>query len=321
MDSKNIQRLSVPKITDPFTTNTGLKFKGTCKRGKLDIGTQCNYNCYFCYYSGNLNKTTDFEIIKQRIDKLYELGCRDFDISGGEPFVHKDFFKIIKLLKDKGCKVSCLTNGSKPELISKAYEYGLNEILFSLHSTETRHEKITGVKGSFKKIINSIENAKKHGILIRINSTICKYNYDIVHTDYYELIKNIKPFEMNFLPLNYFENTNQNERNNYEILLENVKKFIDKNEDKIIVNVRYVPFCYMVGYEKYVKGYLQHIFEPRDWNICWYHYLPDTLENFRKQVLQNRILSYRKTDDCLKCSRFQECDGIEPLSSSKPNPF
>lgn len=319
MTPKNLQIISTPKLTDP----------NVCKRAKLDIGTLCNYKCYFCYYSNRLNETTSFETIKARIDKLYALGCRDFDLSGGEPTIHKDFFKILEYLGSLGVKVSCLTNGQKFsdfEFLKRAYDFGIKEILFSLHSTETRHEQITGIKGSFAKILKAIENAKKLGILVRLNSTICRMNCDIVDTDYFKLVELIKPFEMNFLPLNYFESTNQNEFNDYGILLGGVNKFIDNCKSSVtlkelIINVRYVPFCYMRGYETYVKGYLQHAYEPRDWNLCWYHYLPDTLENFRTQVLENRIRSYRKFDECLKCRFFKECDGIEPLSVSKPHPI
>ena len=55
-----------------------------CNRAKLDTGTHCNYKCKFCYYLQDLNKITQFDIIKDRIDYLVECGMTSVDLSGGE---------------------------------------------------------------------------------------------------------------------------------------------------------------------------------------------------------------------------------------------
>ena len=333
MNPKYLQTLSASiPLTDSIITSKG-EFK-ICKRAKVDIGTQCNYKCYFCYYKSKLNQTTSFGVIKQRILKLYGLGCRDFDISGGEPFVHKDFISIIKFIKSLNSdnKVSCLTNGSNPKLIKEAYKAGLEEILFSIHSYGKIHDEMTGITGSFDKIIESYWAAKDLNILCRINSTITNMNYHVVSFEYFDLIQTLKPRQVNFLPINYFENPE--ESIDYSIILKPIQRFIDFCKSSSIreirdldINVRYVPFCHMlndstkVDYIEYTKGYKQHIYDPKDWNICWYHYIPSTLENLNSMLKENRVRNYNKVDKCLKCKYFNECDGIEPQAKQDFRPI
>lgn len=295
-------------------------------RAKLDTGTLCNYKCYFCYYKHLLDKNKPFDLIKKDIDKLIELGATELDLSGGESSFHKDFFKILEYIKSKNIKVSCLTNGSmfsSFEFLKKANDLGLNEILFSLHSVGDTHDEITGIKGSFKQILKAINNAKKLNILIRINSTITNKNYHLVDNLYYDLIKEIEPFEINFLPLNYFSQGSDNEIYSYDLILKGVKNFIDKSNNLNVkyINVRYTPFCKMQGYEKYVCNYAQHIYDYYDWSLAMYDCnYKNTLENMDKIVKQSRINSYVKNRECVNCKYFYICDGIEKQSKDSLTP-
>lgn len=285
-----------------------------CQRAKLDTGTLCNYKCGFCYYKNQLDVNTEFEIIKKRIDDLYNLGCRDFDLSGGESSVHPDFFKILEYLKSLNVKISCLTNGlkfSKIEFLEKAKSFGLSDILFSLHSIGSTHDKIVGRDKAFEKILQAIDNAKKLNIRIRINSTITNQNFHLVDNEYFDVVESLEPFEMNFLPLNYFSQNSNAKGLKYSEILEPIKRFIDKSKIKLI-NVRYVPFCHMVGYEKNVVGYYQHIYDLYDWNIAYYEYKESTIQNLKEQAAKNRKFSYRKDPKCKTCKYFYICDGIEP---------
>lgn len=304
-----------------------LSNEGICRRAKLDVGTLCNYECKFCYYASKLNEVTHFQTIKNRIDRLYNLGCRDFDLSGGEPTILPFWFDLLQYLKEKRVKFSTLTNGSKfhdIEFLKKSQEYGLNEVLFSLHGLKEFHNSIVQNSFAFDRIIKAIHNAKSLGILTRINTVITTQNFYSIDKGFKDLILQLNPHEINFLPLNYFEDSKnlKLEPLNYEIILKPIKNFIQQCQSKFKINVRYVPFCHMLEFEKFVKGYFQHIYEKSDWNLAWYEYAPNTLENLKKQATENRIRNYNKSHDCLKCKFFYVCDGIEPQNPQvfKPVP-
>lgn len=279
----------------------------TCKRAKLDTGTFCNYKCYFCYYKNSLNQKTPYNTILQRIEKLENLGCRDFDLSGGEPTLHENFFDILKLLQSKKYKISCVTNGSmfaNIDFIKRAKDLGLSEVLFSLHSGNASiYNFLTGSKG-FNRIIKAIENTNSLDIKVRLNSTILKENYDL--NNFKDTIKNFNISQINFLPFNNFEQTKLNQNIDFSQIM----KFIGNT--KIETNIRYIPFCFLPeSYHKNIKNYYQHIFDLSDWNIAWYNYIPDTYENINNSILQNRSLYYFKTKKCFTCKYNLICDGFK----------
>lgn len=297
-----------------------------CNRARLDTGTFCNYDCEFCYYKDQLDVKTPWEIVKKRIDHLLAYGITQVDLSGGESSVSPDWFKILDYCNDKFESISCLSHGGKfanMDFLKESKEHGLKEILFSLHgATEETHDAITGRKGSFKRILQGIANAKELGMIVRTNATVYYRNYHQLENEYADLINSIMPVEANFLTLNYWGDFNIIEFKNvsYKDMTDGIKKCIDKLHNGIEINVRYAPYCYMEGYEKYVAGTYQHIYDVRDWNREMYTYLLDVsrtytpeekIQNAYDACKEHRKRFYKKSLDCVKCKHFYICDGIE----------
>ena len=303
-------------------------------RAKLDTGFHCNYKCEFCYYINNLHLKTPFEEIKRRIDRIHGYGITQIDMSGGESSIHKDWFKILDYCKERFENVSCLSNGSvfsNEKFLKESKEHGLDEILFSLHGyDEKSHDEIVGRKRAWIKIRKAIDLCKKHDIKVRINCTVYQKNYKNLVT-YADVIKEIKPFEVNFLTLNYWDDSKQFEPiDDYRKLTDNIKKCIDLivNDTKYI-NVRYTPYCFMEGYEKYVCNQFQHIYDIYDWNKEFYEHAgvnetidvskkynhKEKIDMAYKAAGKDRVQDYKKPLKCYKCKYFNICDGIEkPLN-------
>ena len=230
-------------------------------RAKLDTGTQCNYKCSFCYYIDKLCDVTPFSIIKDRIDYLLDCGVTEVDLSGGESSIHKDWFGILDYCMKKGLGVSTLSNGYKfsdYEFVKKSQEHGLTEILFSLHGhDEESHDRIVGKTGAFVMIMDAIKNSNELGLRVRINCTVSYDNHQNLG-DFVRLVDNMNVFEVNFLTLNYWSAANDLGRVDYNIITDNIKRSIDELSVNVI-NVRYTPYCFMKGYERYVCNIYQHI--------------------------------------------------------------
>jgi len=305
-----------------------------CNRGKLDTGTFCNYDCEFCYYQGLLNNKTSFETIKKRIDILHKYGISEVDLSGGESSVHSQWFDILKYCDTRFDNISTLSNGwsfAREDFLVKSKQHGLKEILFSVHGyDESSHDDIVRRKGAWKRIMKAIELAHKHDIVVRINCTVYQRNQP-GFDNYHDIVKRIKPLEVNFLTLNYWVNNKFADPIDYKNVTDKIKMCIDniKNHVKYI-NVRYTPFCYMKGYEKYVCNQYQHIYDRYDWNKEIYDYNLDTSQEYshREKIdlaytkaKKDRLDTYKKPLACFKCKHFNICDGVEKqVKNFKPIP-
>lgn len=289
-------------------------------RAKLDTGTHCNYECSFCYYLDKLDVVTDVEVIKTRAKKLYDFGMTEIDLSGGESSIHRQWFEILDYCRELGFKnISALTNGFKfanKDFLKKSQEHGLTELLFSLHGWDSEsHAHIVKRKGSFEKMLEAIKNCQELGIKVRLNCTVTSFNAPHLK-EYAELVNSIAPFQMNFLPLNYWEDAQKVNPESYEVLSKHIKSSIDLLNKNIEINVRYIPFCFMQGYEQYVVGIYQHIYDRGDWNIIAYDVdrLPEkhaTAEDYFKHAKDQRVHSYTKPKKCFECKFFSICDGVE----------
>lgn len=305
----NYNQFSRPEISD----------KPINSRAKLDTGLRCNYKCFFCYYRKNLDDPElSLEEIKKRADIIRDSGIQEVDLSGGESTIHSKWFDILDYCNENFKKVSCLSNGTRLkdfEFVEKSFEHGLKEVLFSLHGyDEESHDKIVGYPNAFKDILKAIENCQKIGIEVRINCTVTSKN--MMHLDEYsELIKNINPLQLNYLPLNYWDDAQIMKPEKYEMLSHFIKNSIDiLSEENIEINVRYIPYCFMIGYEKYVCDTYQHIHDLRDWNILVYDLekpKKSTKEDMYKEAFNKRKYTYYKPKECFNCKYFYICDGIE----------
>lgn len=295
------------------------------ERARLNTGFFCNYKCEFCYYKDRLTERDSLEVIKRRVDDIYNYGIRQIDLSGGESSIEPNWFKILDYCKDKEMSISTLSNGwkfSDKDFLKKSKAHGLNEILFSLHgSNEKIHDMITGKIGSFKKIIKAINNSIELDLIVRINCTVYDLNHEFLKNEYIDLLKSISPLEINFICLNYDTDNSNFRQIDYKIITDSIKFCIDNIKDYVkYINVRYIPYCYMEGYEKHVVNYYQHIYDIYDWNLAIYNHEIDTRIQYSKEeklrqsydaAKHFRINGYNKSDECKDCKYYFICDGIE----------
>ena len=76
-----------------------------------EITSQCNMLCKHCCSNSSsqnhpLNEFvfSNQKLLKRRINEMVSFGIREFYISGGEPFLVKNIFTILKYLKKKMLK-------------------------------------------------------------------------------------------------------------------------------------------------------------------------------------------------------------------------
>lgn len=108
----------------------------------FEVIKTCPNNCLFCSSCSSIDATTiiPFELFKQTIDHFISLGgIEEISLSGGEPLLHPDIFKMIAYCKEKGIRTVLFTSGIKRKNSLSNEEY--NQIISALQDKYTRYQE------------------------------------------------------------------------------------------------------------------------------------------------------------------------------------
>ena len=148
------------------------------KRNWVRLTYDCNDRCIFCLDAHTHDGTNrDREEIRAQILDGRRKGAQRLILSGGEPTIHPDYVKFIKLGVLAGYrKVQTVTNGrmfAYPDFLKRCLDAGLSEITFSIHGPNARiHDALVGTKGAFEQEVEGLKNALNDGRPI-INIDVC----------------------------------------------------------------------------------------------------------------------------------------------------
>ena len=132
--------------------------------GSIAVTAKCNLNCVHCYVAEQDEPELTTQEIKSVLSQLANLGCLFLTITGGELFTRKDIFEILEYAKENKFCVTLLTNGTLIEKDDiKFLKYlQIKAIGISLYGNDAEsHDRITRKKGSFIKIMRTIEELCK----------------------------------------------------------------------------------------------------------------------------------------------------------------
>jgi MoaA/NifB/PqqE/SkfB family radical SAM enzyme len=134
----------------------------------LEITKRCNLRCIHCdirktpeTYSDIIKRELTITEIKKLIDSLKSFGTKYLSISGGEPFLRKDIFEIIRYSKSNGLGVHLSCNGTMitKNVAEKINDLKLDAISISLDAASPGlHDKIRGIDGAFDMAVTAIDN-------------------------------------------------------------------------------------------------------------------------------------------------------------------
>ncbi len=319
----------------------------------LHAGYACNARCAFCYYLEDLrrgtvkNSTTAQN--KRKIRFAHALGKRAIDISGGEPTIRKDLPELISFCRQTGYRtVNIITNGivtSDAAYCATLQQSGLTEALFSIHSHDAAvHDSLTGVPGSYRKIIQSIENFTALGIPVRINTVITNTNYGDIGR-FLASVHAWRPATVNLIVFNPSETAVHVQKNgpvrfsDYHAIGEAISGALDVWKDRFsMINVRFLPFCFLRRHPDAIRTQWQKFHEAQEWdpflNVVFQKgwvkalaalaagiFCPGNTPTFsfrRFDTLLGKLLSnfrikyyYRQNQECRHCDASPICTGIQ----------
>jgi radical SAM protein with 4Fe4S-binding SPASM domain len=100
-------------------------------------------------------------------------------LSGGEPLMRPDIFKLATLALDLGVTAVLSTNGTllDRDVCRKIKDAGLRRLSMSLDGPDAKsHDAFRGVRGSFASLVSASELLRSEGLPFQINSTVTPGN-------------------------------------------------------------------------------------------------------------------------------------------------
>lgn len=152
------------------------------------ITEKCDQRCKHCYiYAGkNLESCKDMSFAQLKgifynyLDTCKRLDARaHITVTGGDPILSKNFWKLLKLFKEHKVSFSILGNPFHitDEVAREMKSYGLKTYQMSLDGLEKTHDFIRK-PGSFRETLNKIKVLQNAGIISTIMTTVSKLNMD-----------------------------------------------------------------------------------------------------------------------------------------------
>lgn len=147
--------------------------------GNFELTPRCNFNCKMCYIhhadaKGERTAEQWIELGKAAVAQ----GMVFLLLTGGEPFLRKDFREIYSGLKQLGLLISINTNASlitddMIEFLRQDPPMRINVTLYG--ASEETYVRLCGVP-MFNRVLDRIRKMKDAGLSVKINATITREN-------------------------------------------------------------------------------------------------------------------------------------------------
>ncbi|TQV88129.1 radical SAM protein [Aliikangiella coralliicola] len=140
-------------------------------------GTRCNLACDFCLEGASPSdkrlQAPRFEEVKPFIDEALELGAKQFSFTGGEPFLIKDFIKIVEYAsRFNPCLI--LTNGTDSPLkrldalLDISDEHFPISFRVSIDYPDSKRHNMGRGEGTFEQAITGLKRLYDKGFSVSV---------------------------------------------------------------------------------------------------------------------------------------------------------
>lgn len=184
---------------------------------ELNITNRCNLLCKMCWLRATKPSYEEMEDerLLRLIDEAIEFGVKEFRFPGsGEPLMRKGLlFKLMEKIKEGNGNGLLISNGTlfSEEDIKKIIEIDWDVLTISLDGPSPQiNDYVRGVKGSFRKVIRTInlikkwkEKLGKEKPWLRMNVVLTNKNYDKL-SDMIKLAKKFGFMEVLLQPMTVF---------------------------------------------------------------------------------------------------------------------
>lgn len=282
--------------------------------GGIVLSPYCSIHCLFC---GSKDRVADEELRKQEV-KVYKnlkdlksKGIESIEISGADPLEYNKLPELISYIKEEGFNhVRLSTNGvrfSDSKFLDKIINSGLDGVRVPIYgSTPKIHDAVTQTKGSFKDVVEGLNNLieKAPDIEVQISSLMMKQNKDD--------LCNIVDFVTKDLGVtNFYFSVPCIAQDNYDEFYVPFKELVPYAREvyeyalEVNDNIQFleIPFCVLGEYN---KDNIDNLTGPP--HLGKYNQPPKQHQSEIEDLPKYRIK--KKVEICQDCDAFRYCDGF-----------
>lgn len=154
--------------------------------GTFELSPVCNFDCRMCYIRrtpeqvrNHSRQMMSLERWMKLADEAKEAGLLYLLLTGGEPFLWPDFWKLYEYLSDKGFILTINSNGSliSEEAVARLKEIPPFRINITLYgASDETYERLCQSPKGFERVNKAIESLIKAGIKVKLNCSLTPYN-------------------------------------------------------------------------------------------------------------------------------------------------
>jgi MoaA/NifB/PqqE/SkfB family radical SAM enzyme len=151
--------------------------------GNIDLTYRCNNQCRHCWLwlpenAAEKEQELSFDEIRRIADEARALGCRRWNLSGGEPMLRADFSEIFDYLTRKSAPYSLNTNGTLiTPAIARLLKREGNKIVALYGANAEVYHSVTGNPGGFAQAMQGFEYLKEAGAGFTVQLIPMRANY------------------------------------------------------------------------------------------------------------------------------------------------
>jgi Y-X(10)_GDL-associated radical SAM protein len=141
-----------------------------------EITLACDLKCLHCGSRAGRRRPDELTTAEclDVVERLARLGTREVSLIGGEAYLRRDWTEIVRAIRSHGMYCAVQTGGRQltPKRLDAAVRAGLQGVGVSLDGLEPLHDRLRGVRGSFRKALDTLARARAAGLNISVNSQI-----------------------------------------------------------------------------------------------------------------------------------------------------
>ncbi len=141
-----------------------------------EITLRCDLACVHCGSRAGKARPDELDTAGclDLVAQMDELGVREVTLIGGEAYLRDDWLDIVRELSRRGIAASMTTGGRglTRERARDAKAAGLRAVSVSIDGVEETHDRLRGVRGSYRAALAALEAGREAGLGMTVNTQV-----------------------------------------------------------------------------------------------------------------------------------------------------